>query len=122
MSDGRRTHDQASVLDALCAYKEIGKLLNALRLAFHNDHLETSVMVEVGVYRGNNLRMMLVLNFRQFFRKEATVVVVNQRDRPNHFSIRSQNCGGHKAIANEVTKCLRTIGIPLALDKPVESL
>ena len=110
------------MLDTLCADQQIGKLLNQLRFAFHNDNFETGVMIEVGVHRGDDLPMVLMLDLGQFLRQQAAMVVINQCDRADDLGIWCVNRGRHQAIADKVAQRLRAVSIPLALDKPVESL
>jgi len=79
-------------------------------------------MIEMGMDRGNNLGVVLMLNVRQLLGKKAAMVIVDERDCSYDFRVRCQNGRCYKVIANEVAKRLRSIRIALVGDEPIKLL
>ena len=79
-------------------------------------------MIEMGMDRGNNLGVVLMLNVRQLLGKKTAMVIVNERDCSDYLRVGCQNGCRYKVIANEVAKRLRSIRIALAGYKPIKLL
>src|SRR5467141_3842227 len=71
----RRTHYKPPVLHALCTDELVRQCLNVARLSAQHHDFEAVVMVEMGVDRGDDYFMMLVLDVCQLLRQQARVMV-----------------------------------------------
>jgi hypothetical protein len=59
---------EPAVLDALCCDQRIGELLNQCRLAAHQDHFQTVVVIEMDVNARHDRIVVLMLQFRELLR------------------------------------------------------
>ena len=80
----RRAHHQAAVLHALGADQQVGQFLYIFGFAAKDNHLKTTVVIKVSMQGGNNNVVVFVLKIGKFFGKQSGVVVVDERDGPNH--------------------------------------
>jgi len=105
------------MLHSFCADKAVGELLNVFRLAAKYDHLQAVLMIEVGMQGGNDDRVGLVLEIGEFFRQQASVVIVDEGDGANHKRIGGDDYRAHKPVANQITERLGAILIAFRGDE-----
>jgi len=90
------------VLDALGSDEAIGHPTDLAGLPTHDQHLETIVVVQVNMERGDNQFVVIVLQVRQRFLKPVFVMVIDQRDRPGDFLVAELLLMFHQVIPNHV--------------------
>ena len=73
-------HHQPPVLDTLGTDHGVGEISDLSRFTFHDDDFKAGVVIKVGVRGGNDQIVVIVLQFHQFVRQQAGVVIVDQRD------------------------------------------
>ena len=96
------------MLNALGADQPVGQLLYFFGFPAKDDNLETAFMIQVGMQRGDDHVMMLVLEVCKFFGQKAGVVVVDEGNGAHHKGVGSDHCRADQTIANlvEVAKML----------------
>jgi hypothetical protein len=87
----RGAHHQPAMLDTLGADQPVCQPLYISRLPPQNDHFETAIVVQMGVKRGNNHLMMLMLEIGKLFRQKAGLMVIDERYRPDYQGIGSDH-------------------------------
>lgn len=80
------------------------------------------VMVEVGVHRGDDIVVMLVLLLREVLGHAPPVMIIDQHDRGRRFAAGRLPFGIDQVVADEIADSLGTVGIPALLDIGVETL
>ena len=75
----RCCHHQLSVLNASQTQHAVGELLQITATALHDDDLQTVVMVQMDMGRGEHLVVRVVLNFDEFVGEIGAVMIVDHR-------------------------------------------
>ena len=117
----RRAHHQASMLNTLGADEPIGESLHVFGFATQHDDFEAILVIEMGVHSRNDDVVVLVLNVGKFFRKQARVMIVDERHGADDESVRSDNGRVDQALANQIAKGFGAIFITLVGDKRIEA-
>ncbi len=104
-------HYQAPVLHTFEADKAVGKLRHPGRFAVNDQHFKAGVVVEVGVTGGDHKLVVCVLNFSELFRDAVSVVVVDEGDGADHSRVRGRGLLSDQAVADQVAKGFRPVGI-----------
>jgi len=99
------------MLDALGANEGIGNALDIGSAAAHHQHLKAVVVIQVNMQCGEYIAISVVLHVCQLLVQEADVVVVDERDRADDFTVRALPHFTNQFVADEVAKGLRTVGI-----------
>jgi len=106
-------HDQFPVLHALGADKIIRQVLDVLRRAFDGQYLQTVIMIQVHVHRGDHRIVMLVLLMGQSLLELPLVVVVNDGNGAHRLRGFVSPLFLNQAVANQVAEGFRAIRIPV---------
>src|ERR1700693_4943822 len=116
-----RTHDQPPVLNPLGADQAVGQFLHLFGLATKYDDLEAAFVIHVGMQRGDDHVMMLMLEVREFFGQETSVMVVDESDGAHHKCVGSHHSRSDQAVANEVAESFGTVLITFLCNEVVEA-
>ena len=117
----RNSHHQAAVLHAFEADENVGEMLDAVRLAVDDEHFKAGIEVEVGVARGDNQVMVLVLRFSELLGDAVGGMVVDKRDGADDGGV---GCGGllaDQAVADQIAKGFGTVRVAALLNGAIES-
>src|SRR5579875_343450 len=107
--------------NALHANEPVRELLYLPGLPLYDQDFQTVVMVEMRVGGSNDHLMMIVLQADQLLRQQPVMVIVDECYRPDHLSLRRLKSSVYQPVADEVTKCLRPIGVALPGNETVKS-
>ena len=102
------------------AEQSIRDFFHDARLAFDHQHLQTVVMVEVDMHGGEDVVKIGMLEIGKFFVQHTYVVVVEQRYSPNYITVRALPRFFDQFIANQIAKCLGTVGVTPGSDQVVK--
>ncbi len=92
------------MLHAFCADQPVRELLDISRRTAKYDYLQAALVVEVRVQGGNDYFVTLVLEVGKLLRQQASVMVVNERDRPDDQSICGDYYRANEAVTNQIAK------------------
>jgi hypothetical protein len=99
-----RTHDEPSMLHAFCADQPVRQLLDISRRTAKYDYLQAALVVEVRVQGGNDYFVTFVLEVGKLLRQQASVMVVNERDRSHDQRICGDYYRANEAVTNQIAK------------------
>ncbi len=109
-----RAHDQFAVLNPSKADQTASQFLYLFEVAFDDNDFQTHVMIEVRMHRGNDDRMIFMLQFHEFVGEESRMVVVDQGDRSNYEDVARLQAGFVQAVTDEVANGFGPVFISLA--------
>lgn len=114
-------HDKTSVLHSLEPNKPAREYINLRGFALHDENFEAAIVIEVGVTRRYHEVMMGVLKLGELLAYPVCVVIIDKGDGSSHSGTRPRRLFTHKAVADQVAKSLRTIGVAQPRDESVEA-
>jgi hypothetical protein len=109
------------MFDAFRADQRVGDLAHVSRPAAHHDDLQTVIVVQVDVQRGENRMVKIVLDGSEFFIEQPDVVVVDQRDGAHHRGIRGGPGLLHQFVTDDVAESLAAVVVAAPRNQLVES-
>jgi len=104
------------------AINRVGELPDFRRLAFHDDHFQAVVVVQMNVQRGEDLVVILVLQLGELFAEQPDVMVVEQRHGTGYQSRGLDSRLLNQFRPDEIAKRFRAIGVAAAGNERVELL
>lgn len=102
------------------ADERVGDAADVGRLAADDNNLETVVVVEVDVKRGQHRVVMFVLGGRQLLAQQPDVVRVDQRDGPDDPRVGSRRQFFDEGVPDQVAERFRPAGIASPRNQLVE--
>ena len=106
--------------DSLGRNQRVRHLLNCRRLALEDQDLQAVIVIQMNMKRGKNQMKMVVLHRGKAIRKQAHVMIVNQRQRPHHRAIGLLRGLFDKHVPNQVPEGFGAIVVASLLNVIVE--
>ena len=109
------------MLNPLGADQAVGQFLYFFGFAAKHDHLETAFMIQVGMQRGDDHVMMLMLEVGELLGQEAGVMVVDESDGADHKGVGSNDSGADQAVANQIAESFGAVLVTFVRNEAVEA-
>ena len=93
---------------------------NVLGLAANDNHFQAVVVIEVHVHSREDTVICIVLNIGQFLVEQSYVMIVDEGDGSQHFSVGDLPGLLHQLFPDQIAERLRACRVSTARDMPVE--
>ncbi len=109
------------MLHAFRADEPVRQLLHSSRLATKYDHFQATFMVEMGVQRGNDYFVMLVLKIGELLGQQTNVMIIDECNRAHDKCICSNDHGADEPVTNQITKRFGAVLIALVSNERIKA-
>ncbi len=117
----RNGHDETAVLHTLEANETAREPFDLSGFTADDEDFKAGIVVEMRVAGGDDEIVLSMLQLGELFSNAAGMVIVDEGDGADNGSVGRRGAFSNEAVANEIAKGLRAIGITALCDGAIEA-
>ena len=108
--------------DSLGADELVGELLNITRLPAQEHYFKAGVVIEMSMQSRDNNLVMFMLEVGEFFRKQASVMIIDQGHGSDDGGFRGYDRSPYNPVPDEIAERFRPVVVPFVSDEFVKTI